>query len=173
MILIPIPLAVWNWIVIIVLIFLAVGGVVGAVAAAPWIPLVVWGLWGLWLIFRTARKRKVQRMEAERQMEREARRQAVWQKVTWPYRSSRRALSGAATYRQPSVVKDEAPVPPATPLIPAWVAVPCASVAAEPPRQLDVEGVEVDVAEHPEGLSRALAAKPAGLPSRTSLNPYR
>ena len=39
MILIPIPLAVWNWIVIIVLIFLAVGGVVGAVAAAPWIPL--------------------------------------------------------------------------------------------------------------------------------------
>ena len=76
-------------------------------------------------------------------------------------------------YRQPSVVKDEAPVPPATPLIPAWVAVPCASVAAEPPRQLDVEGVEVDVAEHPEGLSRALAAKPAGLPSRTSLNHYR
>ena len=90
MILIPIPLAVWNWIVIIVLIFFVV-------AAAPWILLVPLVAWGLWLIRRTAREREVQRMEAERQMEREARRQAVWQKVTWPYRSSRQALSGAAT----------------------------------------------------------------------------
>ena len=37
-------------------------------------------------------------------------------------------------------------------MIPAWGRCPCASVASEAPRQLDVEGVEVDVAHAIEQL---------------------